>query len=234
MSLQQYVIQPEDLTGVGVIGMADTPGLTAAAMQAKLEETARQVVIPRFNAAMTEAADALKTRPTATEVQQLLDEQIVANGVGDMSRVIYDPARLQRDVFAAATDTTAGMVRLGDTADADAGVSAGVAATPAAVQTAVEAAATAQSTAEAAGAAAAAAQQTADTAITDAAAAQTAAVSANANANTKMPIAGGTFTGNVHAATGYDNSWTVRNSFVYYANGSGTGQAVYGIGFYRK
>jgi hypothetical protein len=43
-------ITETDLAGKGVIGLPDTPGLSAADMQAKFEETARSVIIPRFNA----------------------------------------------------------------------------------------------------------------------------------------------------------------------------------------
>ena len=43
-------IKPEELVGVGVIGMPDTPRLPAEEMQRKFEETAREVVIPKFNA----------------------------------------------------------------------------------------------------------------------------------------------------------------------------------------
>ena len=42
-------ITDTDLVGKGVIGMPDTPELDAAAMQKKFEETARDVVIPKFN-----------------------------------------------------------------------------------------------------------------------------------------------------------------------------------------
>ena len=38
-----------DLSGKGVIGLPDTPELSAAEMQQKFEETARSVIIPKFN-----------------------------------------------------------------------------------------------------------------------------------------------------------------------------------------
>ena len=40
-------ITPEELVGKGVIGLADTPKLTAPEMQQKFEETARGVIIPK-------------------------------------------------------------------------------------------------------------------------------------------------------------------------------------------
>lgn len=39
-----------DLAGKGVIGLPDTPELSAAEMQQKFEETAREVIVPKFNA----------------------------------------------------------------------------------------------------------------------------------------------------------------------------------------
>lgn len=47
-------IQQADLVGRGVIGLPDTPGLTAAEMQRKFEETAREVIVPKFNALVDE------------------------------------------------------------------------------------------------------------------------------------------------------------------------------------
>lgn len=47
-------ITEEDLSGIGVIGLPDTPGLSTEEMQEKFEETARKVIIPKFNEAMDE------------------------------------------------------------------------------------------------------------------------------------------------------------------------------------
>lgn len=47
-------IETADLAGIGVIGLADTPQLSTGDMQAKFEETARSVIIPKFNKAMDE------------------------------------------------------------------------------------------------------------------------------------------------------------------------------------
>ena len=59
MEIHECGIRSEDLAGVGVLGLADTPDLSALEMQTKFEETARRVIIPKFNAlleALTEAA----------------------------------------------------------------------------------------------------------------------------------------------------------------------------------
>ena len=42
-------ITEQDLKNIGVIGLPDTPGLSTRDMQAKFEETARSVIIPRHN-----------------------------------------------------------------------------------------------------------------------------------------------------------------------------------------
>lgn len=50
-------IQNSDLNDIGVIGLPDTPGLSTAAMQAKFEETARDVIIPKHNGLIDELED---------------------------------------------------------------------------------------------------------------------------------------------------------------------------------
>ena len=57
-------ITPEELVGKGVIGLADTPKLTAPEMQQKFEETARGVIIPKFNALI----EALAAETGANEI----------------------------------------------------------------------------------------------------------------------------------------------------------------------
>lgn len=42
-------ITDEDLKDKGVIGLPDTPGLSTSEMQAKFEQTAREVIVPMFN-----------------------------------------------------------------------------------------------------------------------------------------------------------------------------------------
>ena len=42
-------ITGEDLLNKGVIGLPDTPGLSTSEMQAKFEQTAREVIVPKFN-----------------------------------------------------------------------------------------------------------------------------------------------------------------------------------------
>ena len=47
-------ITASDLQGIGVVGLPDTPELSTEAMQDKLEETSRSVIIPAYNALVTE------------------------------------------------------------------------------------------------------------------------------------------------------------------------------------
>lgn len=42
-------ITDEDLLNKGVIGLPDTPGLSTSEMQAKFEQVAREVIVPKFN-----------------------------------------------------------------------------------------------------------------------------------------------------------------------------------------
>ncbi|MBQ8647702.1 MAG: hypothetical protein IJ484_06130, partial [Oscillospiraceae bacterium] len=42
-------ITQTELESVGVVGLADTPGLDARAMQEKFEETSRSLLAPKFN-----------------------------------------------------------------------------------------------------------------------------------------------------------------------------------------
>lgn len=71
-------ITPEELTGVGVIGLPDTPRLSTEEMQRKFEETAREVIIPKFNALVDElsAEDAAgKVGAVSVNAQELTPEQ---------------------------------------------------------------------------------------------------------------------------------------------------------------
>lgn len=74
-------ITPEELAGVGVIGLPDTPRLSTEEMQRKFEETAREVIIPKFNALVDElsAEDAAgKVGAVSTNAQALTEEQKAA------------------------------------------------------------------------------------------------------------------------------------------------------------
>lgn len=57
-------ITETDLNGRGVLGQPDAPGLTAGEMQRKVEEIAREVIIPIFNEDMT----AYETDKAATDL----------------------------------------------------------------------------------------------------------------------------------------------------------------------
>lgn len=72
-------ITEADLAGKGVIGMADTPNLSAREMQEKVEEVVRDVVIPFFNANVERTAS-----------KQDLADAVFSAGSGDMNTAVYD------------------------------------------------------------------------------------------------------------------------------------------------
>lgn len=72
-------ITEADLTGRGVIGMADTPNLSARRMQEKVEEVVRSVVIPVMNENAEKAA-----------TKQDLADAVFNSGAGDMQAAFYD------------------------------------------------------------------------------------------------------------------------------------------------
>lgn len=57
MTIAQTKITVADMEGKGVVGLADTPGLTTAAMQAKLDELATDLLAPRHNALVDALAE---------------------------------------------------------------------------------------------------------------------------------------------------------------------------------
>ena len=72
-------ITESDLAGKGVIGMADTPNLSAREMQEKVEEVVRSVVIPFINDNVDRTAS-----------KQDLADAVFSAGSGDMSAAVYD------------------------------------------------------------------------------------------------------------------------------------------------
>ena len=76
-------ITNSDLTNKGVIGLPDVPGLSTSNMQNKLEETARDVIIPKHNGLIDELEDSTgasnigavaSTGLSGTNVQALIDD----------------------------------------------------------------------------------------------------------------------------------------------------------------
>ena len=76
-------ILPADLTGKGVVGLPDTPGLSTTEMQEKFDEIANDVIVPKHNAlvddleATTGASNigALNSGGTASNIQTELDNR---------------------------------------------------------------------------------------------------------------------------------------------------------------
>lgn len=72
-------ITDTDLQGYGVVGMEDTPNLSARQMQEKVEEVVRKVVIPVIN-----------SNVDATASKQDLMDAVFNAGAGDMQASAYD------------------------------------------------------------------------------------------------------------------------------------------------
>ena len=83
-------ITDADLVGVGVIGLADTPQLSAQQMQEKFEETARTVIIPRFNKLVQDLNTDKESVYTKEETDSRIADKIIEAGAGDMVKKIYD------------------------------------------------------------------------------------------------------------------------------------------------
>ena len=71
-------ITDEDLLNKGVMGLPDTPGLSTSEMQAKFEQTAREVIVPMFNQLVDEllgpsAASQIGTKGKNRTVQGHID-----------------------------------------------------------------------------------------------------------------------------------------------------------------
>lgn len=86
-----------DLTGMGVVGQADTPALTALEMQNKVEEVPRAVIIPHFNSLIdslderdADVDTALSDRYTKTETDAAIARTVTEIGAGDMQKAVYD------------------------------------------------------------------------------------------------------------------------------------------------
>lgn len=81
-------ITEQDLTGKGVIGLPDTPNLSAVEMQKKFEETGRDVIIPKFNALI----EALKAQTASDELgirtQGTLRTNTVFQQVGELLNLL--------------------------------------------------------------------------------------------------------------------------------------------------
>ena len=90
-------ITDSDLAGKGVSGQADVPGLSAAAMQAKIEEIVRDVVIPKFNGNVDETELIYATKAALDQV--ILESGAVTSVFGRAGAITaqqgdYTPAQI--------------------------------------------------------------------------------------------------------------------------------------------
>jgi hypothetical protein len=83
-------ITETDLLNKGVLGLPDTPELSAVEMQTKFEEVAREVIIPAFNLLIDALVADMGNIYTKEEVAQAIREKVVEVGTGDMAMYVYD------------------------------------------------------------------------------------------------------------------------------------------------
>lgn len=100
-------ITEADLAGKGVLGMPDTPGLSATDMQEKMEEITRDVVIPHFNA----LAEDMENTYSKEETEEIIRQRVVDIGAGDMAQGIYDA---DGDKVVDETEKLANSVKIGN------------------------------------------------------------------------------------------------------------------------
>lgn len=83
-------IEGSDLLNKGVIGLPDTPGLSKEDMQSKLEEIARAVIIPAFNALIDSLVERDGNVYTKEEVEAAINNMVLTTGAADMRTGVYD------------------------------------------------------------------------------------------------------------------------------------------------
>ncbi len=83
-------ITESDLLNKGVVGLPDTPELSAFEMQRKFEEVAREVIIPAFNQLVEALIVDLGEIYTKDEVQKAIRDKVTSIGAGDMAMYVYD------------------------------------------------------------------------------------------------------------------------------------------------
>ena len=104
--MQLRKILDSDLTGKGVVGQSDTPGLSALEMQQKVEEIARAVIIPIFN----ENVDTLEQNAGTTDgtLAQKADKTYVdAQDAAIRTAMAGQKTELQQELASGDTQTLA-------------------------------------------------------------------------------------------------------------------------------
>ncbi len=81
--MENYKITETDLSGKGVVGLADTPRLTTEQMQAKFDEIATDVVVPKFNSLVDKLDDDFATKADVTGL-------VFESRSSDMTKAVYD------------------------------------------------------------------------------------------------------------------------------------------------
>lgn len=98
-------ITAEDLSGKGVLGQPNVPGLSAEEMQRKVEEIVRDVVIPAMNENADEAENLFATKNDLEQV--VLDSGAVGTVFGRVGNVVPQKGDYTAEMVGAAKDTHA-------------------------------------------------------------------------------------------------------------------------------
>lgn len=112
-------ITDEDLQNKGVIGLPDTPGLSTSEMQAKFEQTAREVIVPKLNqlvddlaapSAASQIGAAGKNRTVQGHIENLENpHNVTAEQVGAYTKGQTDKAISDRISQIGSADMTQAM-----------------------------------------------------------------------------------------------------------------------------
>lgn len=102
-------ITPADLTGKGVVGLPDTPQLSALAMQQKFDEIATDVIVPKFNDVVQKlndpsGADDIQVTDPTTGTQNNLNDALgnieTENAANTLARHTHDNKATLDDIDA--------------------------------------------------------------------------------------------------------------------------------------
>lgn len=90
MTVTLPTIEDSDLVNKGVLGQADTPGLSTEQMQVKVEEIPRAVIVPKFKDLVTALIAEFSNVFSKAETTIEINNKITEIGAGDMAKAVYD------------------------------------------------------------------------------------------------------------------------------------------------
>ena len=96
MAFSDNKITAADLTGKGVTGMADTPNLSTAQMQQKLDELPKEVIVPKFNA----LCDDLDETDFASIITSLSTDKMLYQRLNEYDQIEVSPDNVNWSLIA--------------------------------------------------------------------------------------------------------------------------------------